>query len=139
VNTLWAGCAAVLVFAAVSGCARRHPEPMPPLGPTLQIVNQSSLVYRVTVSPVIVVVVHPGQTTCIRVGMLHGERTIEFFALASRVTHYTPHQNLMSESGWIVEIGELPRYDVLSLRPADPCKPSLNVHEDGGSRSSLRR
>ncbi|MDH3290892.1 MAG: hypothetical protein OEO20_05750 [Gemmatimonadota bacterium] len=95
---------------------------MPPLGPTLEIVNESSLVYRVTVSPTIVVQVHPGESKCVRVGMYHEVRTIEVIALASTVPYYTPPENLMSASGWVVEIGQLPLYDLLSLRPAEPCK-----------------
>jgi hypothetical protein len=95
---------------------------MPPLGPTLEIVNESSLVYRVTVSPAVVVQVYPGESKCVRVGMFHEVRRIEVFALAGSVVHYTPPENLMSASGWVVEIGQLPLYDLLALRPAEPCQ-----------------
>jgi len=121
-NKPWAGVAMISACAWVSGCLGRHREPMPPLGPTLEIVNESSLVYRVTVSPTIVVQVHPGESKCVRVGMYHEVRTIEVIALASTVPYYTPPENLMSASGWVVEIGQLPLYDLLSLRPAEPCK-----------------
>lgn len=121
------GCAVFLMHAGVFACFHGHREPMPSLGPTLLIVNESSLLYRVTVTPTQVVLVHPNQTTCLQVGMLHGAQTIEFFALASAVRYHTPPQNLMAESGWIVEIGQLPQYDVLSLRPWDPCKPSTSA------------
>lgn len=95
---------------------------MPPLGPTLELVNESGLVYRVTVSPGIVVQLYPGDNKCVRLGKIHRQRSIEFFPMAGSEAYYTPPENLMSESGWVVEIGELPQYDVLSLRPAYPCR-----------------
>ena len=95
---------------------------MHPLGPTLEIVNTSSLVYRVTVNPALVVQVHPGQRRCVWAGMFHEARTMEVFALAGSRSDHTPPENLMSSPGWVLEIGQLPKYDVLSLRPAAPCK-----------------
>jgi hypothetical protein len=95
---------------------------MHPLGPTLEIVNTSSLVYRVTVNPALVVQVYPGQHSCVWAGKFHEARTMEVFAVASSVSHSTPPENLMSSPGWILEIGQLPKYDVLSLRPAKPCR-----------------
>ena len=89
--------------------------------PTLEVVNSTSLVYRVTLGPSRVFQVHPGQRKCVRVGNIHDTRAIEFFALASSRTYTTPPENLMSSPGWIVEIGQQPAYDVLSLRPAEPC------------------
>jgi hypothetical protein len=47
---------------------------------------------------------------------------MEVFALASSTPHYTPLENLMTSPGWVLEIGQRPKYDVLSLRPAKPCK-----------------
>ena len=111
-------------LVAVSGCGA--PEwmraPMHPQGPTLEIVNSSSLVYRVTVSPAIIVNVHPGQRACVWVGKVNETRTIAVQALASSTSHSTPPEDLMGASGWILEIGQSPKYDVLSLRPARPCK-----------------
>ena len=77
--------------------------------------------YRVALGPSRVFQVHPGQRKCVRVGNIHDTRAIEFFALASSRTYTTPPENLMSSPGWIVEIGQQPAYDVLSLRPAEPC------------------
>lgn len=121
-NALRAGCALVLALAGATACAGKRREPMQPLGPTLQIVNKTSFEYRVTVSPSLAVVVHPGQTTCVRLGTLHGLRTVVFHNQASDVTLRSPPQNFMTDSGWIVEIEVVPKYDVLSLRPWDPCK-----------------
>lgn len=95
---------------------------MHPLGPTLEIVNTSSLVYRVTVHPALVVQVHPGQRKCVWAGTFHEARTMRVFALAGAASHWTPPENLMNSPGWVLEIGQLPRYDVLSLRPAKPCQ-----------------
>lgn len=95
---------------------------MHPLGPTLEIVNTSGLVYRVTVSDALVVHIHPGQRTCVWAGTVHEARTMEVAALASAASYHTPRENLMSSPGWILEIGQLPKYDVLSLRPARPCR-----------------
>ena len=95
---------------------------MAPLGPTLEIVNTSSLVYRVTVNPGLVVQLYPGQRKCVWAGNYHEARTMEVSAPASAVTHHTPPEDLMSAAGWILEIGEVPKYDVLSLRPAPRCK-----------------
>ncbi len=121
-NKRWAGPAVTLALAGMVACGgSSYRVPMPPLGPTLEIVNQSGLVYRVTVSPGTVVQVYPGQSKCVRVGKFHEARTIEFFALAGSVRHRTPPENLMSAPGWVVEVGELPRYDLLALRPAKPC------------------
>jgi len=97
-------------------------EPMHPLGPTLEIVNTSSLVYRVTVSAALVVHVYPGQHACVWAGTINEARTMEVFAPAGSVSYQTPPEDLMSAPGWILEIGQLPKYDVLSLRPAKPCK-----------------
>lgn len=91
-------------------------------GPTLEIVNSSSLVYRVRVSPAVIVNVHPGQHACVWVGRVNETRAIEVQALASTVSHFTPEEDLMSSQGWILEIGQAPKYDVLSLRPAQPCR-----------------
>jgi hypothetical protein len=96
------------------------------LGPTLRIVNNTSLEYRVTVSPGLMVQSRPGQTNCVRVGTVNEVRTMEVFALASTVAYYTPPENLMSAPGWILEIGQQPKYDVLSLRPAEPCKTAIS-------------
>jgi hypothetical protein len=111
-------------MAGVSACGAPAwmREPMPPLGPTLEIVNSSSLAYRVTVSPALVVHVHAGQHACVWAGTIHQARTMEVRALASSVSHYTPPEDLMNAPGWILEIGQQPKYDVLSLRPAKPCK-----------------
>jgi len=117
----WAGLVVVLCAAAF-GCGWRQREPMHPLGPTLAIVNTSSLVYRVTVHAALVVQVHPGQRMCVWAGKFHEARTMKVLALASSVSHSTPRENLMSSPGWVLEIGQLPRYDVLSLRPAEPCR-----------------
>jgi hypothetical protein len=97
-------------------------EPMHRLGPTLEIVNSSGLVYRVTVSAALVVNVHPGQRACVWAGAVNEVRTMEVIALASTTTYHTPPENLMNSSGWILEIGQLPKYDVLTLRPARPCR-----------------
>ena len=123
VHTRWGRVAVLAALAALPGCAKRQREPMPPLGPTLEIVNTSSLVYRVTVHPGLVVQVHPGQRKCVRAGTFHEARTMQVAALADTRAHRTPPENLMSAPGWVLEIGDLPRYDVLSLRPAKPCDP----------------
>jgi len=123
VNSLRAGSVVILALAGASGCSTSEwvHEDVHPLGPTLQVVNQSSLEYRVTVTPALVVMARPGQTSCVRVGILNDQRTIEVFALASSRPYYAPPENLMSSPGWILEIGQRPTYDVLSLRPAKPC------------------
>ena len=95
---------------------------MAPLGPTLEIVNTSSLVYRVTVTPSLVVHVHPGQHKCVWAGTFHEARTMEVMALAGSTSYSTPREDLMSSPGWILELGQAPKYDVLTLRPAKPCR-----------------
>ncbi len=122
-NAGWKRIAVLAALTLLSGCARRQQEPMPPLGPTLEIVNRSSLVYRVTVRSSLVVQVHPNQRKCVFAGTFSEARTIAVTALASRRTYRTPPENLMSSPGWVLEIEDLPRYDVLSLRPAKPCDP----------------
>jgi len=111
-------------LASLSGCGAPAwmREPMHRLGPTLEIVNSSGLAYRVTVSAALGVTVHPGQRTCVWAGAVNEVRTMEVVALASTTTYRTPPENLMNSSGWILEIGQLPKYDVLSLRPARPCR-----------------
>jgi hypothetical protein len=121
VTMRWAGLIALLAVVGCHGNAEWVREPVNPLGPTLKIVNNTSLEYRVTVSPAQLVMARPGQTTCVRVSNLNQLRIIEVFALASSTPYYTPEENLMNAPGWILEIGQLPRYDVLSLRPAEPC------------------
>lgn len=119
----WTGVAVVAAFAAGSGCGgKSRGEPVRAPGPTLEIVNSSSLVYRVTVHPGLVVQVHPGQRKCVQAGSFSETRTMEVLALASSETHYTPPENLMTSPGWILELGQRPRYDVLTLRPAERCK-----------------
>ncbi|MFQ6047641.1 MAG: hypothetical protein ACE5PT_14990 [Gemmatimonadales bacterium] len=123
-NTLGARLGAVIVVLGMSGCANNYgwlSEDVHPLGPTLQIVNNTSLEYRVTVGIGVVVQSRPGQTNCIRVGTRSEARIMRVFAMASSVAYYTPPENLMSAPGWILEIGQQPKYDVLSLRPAEPC------------------
>lgn len=108
----------------VAGCANNYgwlSEDVHPLGPTLMIVNNTSLEYRVTVGTGVVVQSRPGQTSCVRVGTRSEARIMRVFAMASSVSYYTPPENLMSAPGWILEIGQQPKYDVLSLRPAEPC------------------
>ncbi|NIM50742.1 MAG: hypothetical protein GTO22_16070 [Gemmatimonadales bacterium] len=120
----WKGLAVAAVILGASGCANNYEwvsEDVHPLGPTLQIVNNTSLAYRVTVGTGVVVQSHPGQTNCVRVGNLNEVRIMEVFALASSVAYHTPPENLMNAPGWILEIGQQPKYDVLSLRPAEPC------------------
>lgn len=122
-NRLCGGVVLVAALAAAPACRRGgRPEPVEPLGPTLEIVNTSSLAYRVTVRPGFVVQVHPGQRKCVRAGNFNEARTIQVMALASTVSHSTPTENLASSPGWILEIGQQPRFDVLSLRPSEPCK-----------------
>jgi hypothetical protein len=111
----------MFVLCTAYGCGGGKGNAMPPLGPTLEVVNHSSLVYRVTLGPSRVFQVHPGQRKCVRVGNIHQTLSIEFLALAGSRTHRTPPENLMSSPGWIVEIGLQPALDVLTLRPADPC------------------
>lgn len=122
-NNRWVRAAAIWMLAGTAGCGGGWDrESMMPLGPTLEIFNESSLVYRVTVSAGTVLHLYPGQNKCVYVGRTNKQRRIEFLPMAGSRRYYTPPENLMSESGWVVEIGEFPFYDVLSLRPADPCK-----------------
>jgi hypothetical protein len=123
-NAPGARAAGISLLLGLCGCANNAAwvtEPVHPLGPTLRIVNNTSLEYRVTVTPALVVHARPGQTACVRVGNTHEARRIEVFALASARPYYTPVENLMTAPGWILEIGLRPTYDVLSLRPAEPC------------------
>jgi hypothetical protein len=92
------------------------------MGPTLEIINSGSLVYRVTVNAGVVVQVHPGQHKCVWAGLFHEARRMEVFEIASGITYFTPREDLMTSPGWVLEIGQAPKYDVLSLRPSDPCK-----------------
>ncbi len=102
--------------------ANFEPEQMGPLGPTLRIVNKGSFAYRVQVSAGVVAHVYPGQSKCVLMGHYSGLRVIEFSAQGGARRYYTAPENLLSSAGWIVEIGELPKYDVLSFRPARTCK-----------------
>lgn len=120
----WAALAVAAVILVGSGCRNNYDwvnEDVHPLGPTLQVVNRTSLEYRVTVGTGVVVQSRPGQTSCVRVGTNSAARVMEVFALASSVVYHTPPEDLMSAPGWILEIGQQPKYDVLSLRPAEPC------------------
>ena len=123
-RTLRACVAAVVLAVGMSACRNNAAwvsEPVHPLGPTLQVVNNTSLEYRVVVGPGVFVISRPGQTACVRVGTNRHVRAIQVFALASSDEYQTPADNLMNAPGWILEIGQTPRYDVLSLRPAEPC------------------
>ncbi|MGD2134538.1 MAG: hypothetical protein PVF27_00185 [Gemmatimonadales bacterium] len=123
-RTIRAGLVTAVVVLAASACHNNYDwvsEDVHPLGPTLQVVNNTSLEYRVTVGTGVVVQARPGQTSCVRVGSLNEVRVMEVFALASSVRYYTPPENLMSAPGWILELGQQPKYDMLSLRPAEPC------------------
>jgi hypothetical protein len=116
------GLAVAAAFVLASGCGFGHSEPMHPLGTTLLIVNESTFAYRVTVSPTLVIVVGAGQSQCVWAGRESEARRIEFASLADPTTYYTPWENLMNASGWILEIGATPRSDVHTLRPAQRCK-----------------
>lgn len=122
--TLRSAALVIVAVVGVSGChgnAAWLREPVNPLGPTLKIVNNSSLEYRVNVSSSQKVMARPGQATCVRVSNVNDVRVMEVFALASTAVYYTPEENLMNSPGWILEIGQRPEYDVLTLRPAEPC------------------
>ena len=121
-NTRWTRVAALIVAAELPACGLGSPEPMHPLGPTLLIVNESTFVYRVTVGPSLVVVVGPGQSKCVWAGRENEARRMEFFPLAGPVAYYSPYENLMTASGWVVEIAEAPKFDLHSLRPTKRCK-----------------
>ena len=124
-KTHWMVGALAVVAVATAACRNNDAwvrEPVHPLGPTLEVTNNTSLEYRVTVGPGVVIMARPGMTSCTRIGNLREVRSIEVFALASRTRYYTPVEQLLSQPGWVLDIGMNPQYTIVSLRPAEPCK-----------------
>lgn len=114
--------AASFVAATVAACYRARVEGFAPAtaGSTVVITNDGLSVMRIYDVTGYVGRVYPGETRCFRLRLT--ERSNALRAIIDGTSFTSPIFEPWAHGGWSWRIATTPRYDVLSLVPAEPCR-----------------